>query len=71
MTIQGNKSTIPKGMDIEEFPLMRMRRRKNNEYGGQVAPFRETSSPEGRDDLEGVLLVRDWKRPMSAKRRAG
>jgi len=48
MTIHGNKRTSPKGIEMEELPFKRMRRRKKANRGESRSALRDTSSREGR-----------------------
>lgn len=49
MTMQGNKRTMPRGIEMEEFLLSRMRRRKKANFGN-IPPF--SSGPESADGRE-------------------
>lgn len=50
-TVTGNSSTIPKGTDIDEFPLNRMRRRKKANRG-------DTRVLE-RSVIEGIIVFEE------------
>ena len=64
ITIQGNRSTAPRGIDIFELPFKRIRRRKKANLGVIRSLWRETSSREGRLGEEGIRLTRFWTSPM-------
>lgn len=51
ITVMGNNKTTPSGMDIDEFPFNRIRRRRKANRGDNRV-F-ERSSSEGIFDLEG------------------
>ena len=72
ITIQGNKSTAPSGMDIFEFPFKRIRRRKKASPGDIRSFCRERSpkegsfSREGRFGDEGILFAIFCTNPIYA-----
>ena len=69
MTMHGNSRTTPRGMEIDELPLMRMRRRKKARRGDIRSFWREMSSSEGRLGEEGILFTISWTSPIRARER--
>ena len=73
ITIQGNKSTAPRGMDILEFPFNRILLLKNANRGVSRFFRRERSSREGnfsregRFGDEGMRFTRFCTNPMYAE----
>lgn len=68
ITRHGNSKTKPSGIEMEEFPFSRIRRRKNANLG-TARPFsRETSSTDGSTGEEGRRFTIRWMKPMGAKR---
>ena len=66
MTRQGKRRTNPSGIDIDEFPFSRIRRRRNDNLGS-IRPFsREKSSRDGRLGEEGIRFVIFCTSPMDA-----
>ena len=66
MTIQGKSRTRPRGIEMEELPFRRMRRRKKANRGDNLSALRERSSREGRLGEDGILLTRFCTSPISA-----
>ena len=58
ITIQGNRSTAPRGMETFELPFKRIRRRKKANLGVIRSVWRDTSSREGRLGEEGIRFTR-------------
>jgi len=72
ITMQGNKSTAPRGIDILEFPRRRILLRKNASLGEIRSLCRERSpsdgsfSRDGRFGEEGIRLAMFCTIPISA-----
>ncbi len=58
ITIHGNRSTAPRGIDIFELPFRRIRRRKNANLGVIRSLWRDTSSIEGRLGEDGIRFTK-------------
>jgi hypothetical protein len=58
MTMHGNSRTMPRGIEIEELPFIRMRRRKKFNRGDSLSARRVRSSRPGMLAEEGILLTR-------------
>lgn len=57
MTIQGNNSTKPRGTEMEELPLSRMRRRKRANRGDARSDFSEKFSSVGTSFDVGIRFL--------------
>lgn len=64
MTIQGNKSTAPRGTDILEFPFRRIRRLKKANLEEVLCFSRVGSSKGGGLGTVGIRLMRFETKPM-------
>lgn len=64
MTIQGNKSTAPRGTDILEFPFRRIRRLKKANLEEVLCFSRVGSSKGGGLGTDGIRLMRFWTKPI-------
>jgi len=65
-TMLGNNSTNPKGTEIEELPLSRIRRRKRDRLG-RVRGFSPFQSPgDGGFDVVGSRFSIPCNRPIAA-----
>jgi hypothetical protein len=63
-TMHGNRSTKPSGIEMDEFPFSRIRRRKNDNRG-KVRPFSFLkSSRDGMFGVEGIRLTSPCTKPM-------
>ena len=64
-TMLGNRSTKPSGIEIEEFPFNRIRRRKRDRLGSRLdfSPF--NSSREGTFGDDGMLFRRLLMKPIA------
>lgn len=58
MTIHGNKSTAPRGMDIFELPFSRIRRRKKANLGEDRNLSCDGSSKGGGLATDGIRFTR-------------
>jgi hypothetical protein len=68
MTMHGKSRTIPSGMEMDEFPFSRMRRRKKANRGDNVSTRRDRSSNFSMLACEdGSLLTIFCTSPMVAK----
>lgn len=66
ITISGNKSTAPNGIDIFELPFKRIRLLKKADLG-KIRPFRRLiSSRDGRMGEEGILFANFCISPIDA-----
>lgn len=66
ITISGNKSTTPKGIDIFELPFKRMRLLKKANLG-RIRSFRRlTSSKDGGLGEEGIRFTNFCMSPIDA-----
>lgn len=64
-TMQGNNRTKPSGIEIDELPLMRIRRRKKDNCG-RPRPFSLLkSSREGMLGVEGIRFTSPCTKPMA------
>jgi hypothetical protein len=64
-TIHGNRSTKPSGIEMDELPFSRIRRRKNDNRG-KVRPFSFLkSSRDGMFGVEGIRLTSPCTKPMA------
>lgn len=66
MTMHGKRRTAPRGMEIEELPFSRIRRRKNANLGAIRSFCRDRSSREGKLGEEGIRFMRFFTRPIDA-----
>src|SRR5947199_910185 len=66
-TMHGNSRTNPNGIEIEELPFNRMRRRKNDNPGSAWAFSFLISSKDGGFGDEGIRLTRPPMKPMTSK----
>ena len=66
ITIQGNKSTKPRGMDIFELPFSRIRLLKKASREERWSLWRERSSREGGSGAEGKCFITLCTNPMIA-----
>ncbi|KAJ8604554.1 hypothetical protein MRB53_041777 [Persea americana] len=71
ITIQGKRTTRLRGIDIEELPFSRMRRRKKAKRDAfslsrVFAMSMVRSSREGRSAAEGIRFVSPWTNSMTA-----
>ena len=66
MTIHGNRSTAPSGIEIFELPFSRMRLLKNDNLGMNRSFSSVKSVKEGRDGVDGSRLIRFPPKPMVA-----
>lgn len=66
MTIHGNRSTAPSGIEIFELPFSRMRLLKNDNLGINRSFSSVKSTREGRDGVDGSRLIRFPPNPMVA-----
>jgi hypothetical protein len=65
ITRHGNRSTRPSGIETDELPLSRIRRRKKDNRGEVFSVWRERSSKFSRLSFEvGSLLVISCRNPM-------
>jgi len=64
ITMHGNTSTKPKGIDIFELPFSRIRRLKNAERDGRKSFSRGRSSSEGGSGAEGRCFMTRCTNPM-------
>jgi hypothetical protein len=65
ITRHGNRSTRPSGIETDELPLSRIRRRKKDNRGDVFSVWRERSSNLSRLSFEvGSLLVMSCRNPM-------
>jgi hypothetical protein len=65
ITRHGNRSTRPSGIETDELPLSRIRRRKKDNRGEVFSVWRERSSKLSRLSFEvGSLLVMSCRNPM-------
>ena len=67
MTMHGNRRTTPSGIEMDELPRMRIRRRKKASRGEMRSRWREMSSREGRLGDDGMRLTRSCTRPIGAE----
>ena len=73
ITMIGKSRTAPRGMEILELPLSRIRRRKNASLGVMRSLWRDKSPREGsfsrvgRLGDEGILFTRFCTNPIEAK----
>jgi hypothetical protein len=65
--MHGNSRTNPNGIEIDELPFNRMRRRKNDNPGSAGAFSLLISSRDGEWGDEGIRLTRPCRKPMTAK----
>jgi hypothetical protein len=65
--MHGNSRTNPNGIEIEELPFNRMRRRKNDSPGSAWAFSFLISSRDGGFGDEGIRLTRPPMKPMTSK----
>ena len=65
--MHGNSRTNPNGIEIEELPFNRMRRRKNDNPGSTWAFSSLNSSRDGGLGDEGIRLMRPPMKPMALK----
>lgn len=67
ITIQGKSRTNPSGIEMDEFPLMRIRRRKNASLGiGSIRLF-SVMRPSSEAEIlgaDGSLFVRCCMKPI-------
>lgn len=66
-TMHGNSRTNPNGIEIDELPFNRMRRRKNDNPGSAWAFSFLNSSRDGGFGDEGIRLTRPSMKPMALK----
>ena len=69
ITIRGNNSTSPNGIEIFEFPFKRIRLLKKPRCGAPRSFLGAHSSREAREGRlgdDGILFARFWTRPMIA-----
>jgi len=66
MTRHGKRRTNPSGIDIDELPFRRIRRRRNDNLGSNRPFSREKSSRDGRLGEEGIRFVIFCTSPMDA-----
>jgi hypothetical protein len=65
--MHGNSRTNPNGIEIDELPFNRMRRRKNDNPGSAWAFSFLNSSRDGGFGDEGIRLMRPSMKPMALK----
>lgn len=65
--MHGNSRTNPNGIEIDELPFNRMRRRKKDKPGSAGAFSLLKSSRDGKLGDEGIRLTRPCMKPMTAK----
>jgi hypothetical protein len=65
--MHGNSRTNPNGIEIDELPFNRMRRRKNENPGSAWAFSLLKSSRDGKFGDEGIRLTRPCTKPMTSK----
>ena len=65
ITRHGNSKTNPRGIEIDELPFNRMRRRKKANREG-LRPFSRGASSIGRLGALGSRFVMRWMKLMSA-----
>jgi len=65
ITRQGNSKTNPRGIEMDELPFNRMRRRKKANRG-EAWPFSRETSSKGRLGALGSRLVMRWMKLMGA-----
>jgi hypothetical protein len=64
-TMHGNSRTKPSGIEMDELPLMRIRRRKKDNRG-RPRPFSPLkSSRDGIFGVEGILFISPCTKPMA------
>jgi hypothetical protein len=66
-TMHGNSRTNPNGIEIDELPFNRIRRRKNDNPGSAWAFSLLKSSRDGKFGDEGIRLARPCMKPMTSK----
>lgn len=66
ITVTGNNNTTPSGIDIDEFPFNRIRRRRNDNRDGR-RPL-EISSSEGIPSFEGIRRTSWLTNPIAGNR---
>ena len=66
-TMQGNNNTNPKGIEIEELPFNRIRRRKKDSCGSTLPFSLLRSSSEGTFGDDGIRFARPCKNPITLK----
>jgi hypothetical protein len=59
-TMLGNSRTKPSGIEMEELPFNRIRRRKNDNLDVDFGPF---SSIDGAGVVYGMFLTKRWTKP--------
>ena len=66
ITMHGNKSTAPRGTEIFELPLSRMRRLKKDNRGVNLSFSSLRSWREGREGAEGIRFIKFLTSPIAA-----
>lgn len=68
ITMSGNKSTAPSGIDILEFPFKRIRLLKKANLGDNLSLCRLIFSSDGRLGDEGIRFTSLCTNPIDATR---
>ena len=66
-TRHGNSKTNPNGIEIEEFPFSRIRRRKKDNWGSNRPLSLLRSSSAGRLGEDGIRFASPCKNPIASK----
>ena len=64
-TMHGNNRTKPRGIEIDELPLIRIRRRKKDNRGKRRPFSLLKSSRVGIFGVEGIRFTSPWTKPMA------